>query len=106
MRCFTSERQNQWAQWLPLAEWWYNTSFHIATHMNPFDSVYGQNPPLVISYFPSVSKVQAVDQILTVREAILCILKENLVMAHNRMKQQEDQSRLEHQFAEEDHVFL
>jgi hypothetical protein len=26
LRCFASERQNQWAQWLPLDEWWYNTS--------------------------------------------------------------------------------
>ena len=27
-RCFTSEKQSQWVDWLPLAEWWYNTSFH------------------------------------------------------------------------------
>jgi hypothetical protein len=43
---------------------------------------------------------------LTVREAILRTLKENLVMAHNRMKQQENQGRSEHQFVEGDQVFL
>jgi hypothetical protein len=75
LRCFSSERKNQWAQWLPLSEWWYNTSYHIATHVTPFEVVYGQNPPSVLSYFPGVLKVQAVDQMLTVREAILRTLK-------------------------------
>jgi hypothetical protein len=49
--------------------------------MTPFEAVYGQKPPSVLSYFPGVSKVHAVDQTLTVREAILRTLKENLVMA-------------------------
>ena len=74
--------------------------------MTPFEVVYGHNPPLVLSYLPGVSKVQAVDQTLTVREAILCTLKENLVMAQNCMKQQTDQGRSECQFAEGDQVFL
>jgi hypothetical protein len=65
------EKKNQWAQWLPLAEWWYNTSYHTTTCMTPFEVVYGQKPPSVFSYLPGVSKVQAVEQTLTVREAIL-----------------------------------
>jgi hypothetical protein len=80
LRCFASKNKNQWAQWLPLAEWWYKTSYHMATRMNPFEVVYGQNPPSVLSYSPGFSKVQAVDQTLTVREAVLCTLEENLVM--------------------------
>jgi transposase InsO family protein len=62
LRCFASEKQNQWAQWLPLAEWWYNTSYHTATRMTPFEAVYGQKPPSVLSYLPGTSKVQAVDK--------------------------------------------
>jgi hypothetical protein len=42
--CFASDKKNQWAQWLPLVEWWYNTSYHTATHMTPFEAVYGKNP--------------------------------------------------------------
>jgi hypothetical protein len=57
LRCFSSEKKNQWAQWLPLAEWWYNTSYHTTTHMTPFEAVYGQKPPSVLSYLPGVSKV-------------------------------------------------
>jgi hypothetical protein len=67
--------------------------------MTPFEAVYGQNPPSVLSYFPNVSKVEAVDQILTVREAILRTLKDNLVMDQNHMKKQADQGRSECQFA-------
>ena len=33
LRCFVSDKQTQWFKWLPLAEWWYNTSFHTATKM-------------------------------------------------------------------------
>ena len=66
LRCFALERKNQWAQWLPLVECWYNTSYHTTTCMTPFEVVYGQNPPSVLSYLPGVSKVQAVDQTLTV----------------------------------------
>jgi hypothetical protein len=66
LMCFASERKNQWAQWLPLAEWWYNTSYHTTTRMTPFEAVYGKNPPSILSYFLGVSKVQVVDQTLTV----------------------------------------
>jgi hypothetical protein len=106
LRCFASEKQHKWAQWLPLAEWWYNTTYHTTTRMTPFEAVYGQKPPSVLSYLSGTSKVQAVDQTLTVREDILRTLKENLVMAQNQMKQQADQGRSKRQFTEEDQVFL
>jgi hypothetical protein len=57
LRFFSSERKNKWAQWLPLAEWWYNTSYHTTIHMTPFEEVYGKNPPSILSYMPGVSKV-------------------------------------------------
>jgi hypothetical protein len=41
LRSFASKKKNQWAQWLPLVEWWYNTSYHTATCMTPFEAVYG-----------------------------------------------------------------
>jgi hypothetical protein len=106
LSCFSLEKQNQWAQWLPLVEWWYNTSYHTATRMTPFEVVYRKKPPSFLSYLPSASKVQVVDLTLTTREDILRTLKENLVMVQNCMKQQVDQGRSERQFAEGDQVFL
>jgi hypothetical protein len=105
LRCFSSKKKNQWAQWLPLAKWWYNTSYHTTTRMTPFEAVYGQKPPSILSYLLGASKVQVVDLTLTAREAILCTLKDNLFMAQNHMKQQADQGRSERQFAEGGQVF-
>ena len=42
LRCFASSKQKQWLQWLPWAEYWYNTSYRTATHMNPFKAIYGR----------------------------------------------------------------
>ena len=70
--------------------------------MNPFEVVYGQNPPLVISYILGVSKVQEVEKNITIHEAILCVLKDNLVMAQNHMKQQADQGHSKWHFVEGD----
>jgi transposase InsO family protein len=52
LRCFASKKPHQWAQWIPLTEWWYNTSYHGATKMTPYEVVYGQKPLLVTSYLP------------------------------------------------------
>ena len=64
LRCFTSEKQHLWAQWLPLAEWWYNTNYHATNQMTPYEAVYGQLPPSPTSYIMGCSKVQAMDQLL------------------------------------------
>ena len=41
LHCFISEEQHQWEQWLPLAGWWYNNSYHIASKMTPYEAIYG-----------------------------------------------------------------
>jgi hypothetical protein len=101
-----SDRQHQWVQWLPLSKWWYNTSNHTGTRIAPFEVVYGHQPPSVLPYMMGVSKVQEVDHNLTIHMNIFFTLKDNLVMAQNHMKQQEDQGRSESQFVEGDQVFL
>ena len=106
LRCFTSEKQHLWVQWLPLAEWWYNTNYHATTKMTPYEAVYGQLPPSPTSYLKGCSKVQAVDQLLQHSATMLAHLRENLHQAQNRMKQQVDQHRSERQFQEGDQVFL
>jgi hypothetical protein len=70
--------------------------------MIPFEVVYGKKPPSVLSYMPGILKVQQVDTNLTVHEAILRALKDNLVMAQNHMKQQVGQGTFEHDFVEGD----
>ena len=45
LRCFAGHQPSTWTKWLPWAEWWYNTTFHSAIQLTPFEAVYGW-PPL------------------------------------------------------------
>lgn len=74
--------------------------------MTPYKSIYGQKPLSMDSYLPSTSKVHKVDRNIHTIESILYTLKENLVMAQNRMKQQVDQHCSEHSFVEGDQTFF
>eukprot|EP00253_Pinus_taeda_P025061 PITA_25061 len=98
LRCFVSDKQTQWVKWLPLAEWWYNTSFHTTTKMTPFMALYGYQLPSITSYLRENSKVQAVEHHIEHQQQVLQLLKDNLVLAQNKMKQQADQHRSERSF--------
>ena len=76
----------QWPKWLPLAEWWYNTTFHSAIQTTPYEVVYGQPPPIHLPYLPGESKVQLVDRSLAKIEEMLKVLKFHLQRTQNRMK--------------------
>jgi hypothetical protein len=106
LRCFVSDKQAQWFKWLPLAEWWYNTSFHTATKMTPFMALYGYQPPSITSSLKEKSKVQAVEDHIENQQQVLQILKDNLTMSQNRMKQQADQHHCERSFEVGVWVFL
>ncbi|GKV41615.1 hypothetical protein SLEP1_g49122 [Rubroshorea leprosula] len=106
LRCMTGDRPTEWSKWLPLAKWWYNTNFHTATQISPFEALYGFPPPLHIVYVPGDSDVAAVDQSLQAREVMLKVLKFHLTRAQHRMVQQVDKHRQEQQFAIGDWVYL
>eukprot|EP00253_Pinus_taeda_P036585 PITA_36585 len=95
LRCFTSEKQHLWVQWLPLAKWWYNTNYHATTKMTPYEAVYGQIPPSPTSYIKVDQRIQTSlpklgeegsiwlqpEQVLDTRERPLrgCVIREVLV---------------------------
>lgn len=47
LRCMCFHGPARWHHWLSLAEWWYNTSYHISLNMTPFQALYGFSPPQV-----------------------------------------------------------
>jgi len=106
LRCFISDKQTQWIKWLPLAKWWYNTSFHLEAKMTPFMALYGYHPPSITSYLRENSKVQVVKHHIKHKQQVLQLLNDNLMFAQNRMKQQTDQHRSERSFDVGDWVFL
>src|SRR5258705_14018692 len=57
---FVSHRQDNWADWLPLAEFAYNNKVHTATHWTLFELDTGQHPCLGVEPMRT-STVEAVD---------------------------------------------
>jgi transposase InsO family protein len=44
LHCFCHACPTKWAEWLPLAEYWYNTNWHSALGKSPFEVLYGRSP--------------------------------------------------------------
>ena len=84
---FVFDKQRQWVKWLPLAKWWYNTSFHTTIKMTVFMALYGYHPPSIKSYLRETSKVQAMEYHIEHEQQVLQLLKDKLTLAQNRMKQ-------------------
>lgn len=44
LRCSIHSCPSAWSLWLHLAEYWYNTSYHSALKLTPFEVLYTQTP--------------------------------------------------------------
>lgn len=106
LRCMCFNKPKDWAKWIPLAEFWYNTTYHSATHKTPYEVLYGQPPPVHRPYISEQSVVDTVDRSLLAREQTLRLLKEQLARAQNRMRQLADKHRSEREFQVGDWVYL
>ena len=106
LRSFAHQWPKKWTEYLPWAELWYNTTYHISTGMTPFRALYGRLPPTIPYYQAGHSLVHDVDQSLIRRDELLEQLKSNLAVAINRMKQGADQRRRDVEFQVGDMVFL
>ena len=69
-------------------------------------ALYGYQPPSIMSPLKRIAKFQAVEDHIEHQQEVLQLLKENLTIAQNRMKQQADQHRSEREFEVGDGVFL
>ena len=74
--------------------------------MTPFMELYGYHPPSITSYLRGNSEVQSVEYHIENQQQGLQLLKDNLNLAQNRMKQHADQHRNEKIFDVGDWVFL
>lgn len=106
LRCVIGDKPTSWLTALPWAEWWYNTTYHSAIQMTPFEALYGHPPPRIQPYFPGSSAVQEVDTQLRDRDTLIALLKTNLAKAHARMKHYYDQKHTEREFQIGDWVYL
>lgn len=106
LRGMCADRPSSWKQWLPLAEWWYNTNFHTAIKMTPFEACYGYKPLQVPGGTLCEALVPAATHMIRDRQAMIQLLHENLAQAQNRMKQHADLNRTERSFDVGDWVYI
>jgi hypothetical protein len=60
LRCFASDHPKTWSHWIPWAEFWYNSTFHVSIGKTPFEVVYGRPAPPIIKFLSNETKVAAV----------------------------------------------
>lgn len=106
LRCMTFQEPKHWFQWLPLAKYWYNTSFHTAIQMSPFQALYGYSPPQVNELSVPENFSHDLPPTIQDKERILLKPKQNLELARDRMKTYAVRQRTEWEFSVGDMVYL
>ncbi|KAM0872306.1 hypothetical protein ACQ4PT_038804 [Festuca glaucescens] len=106
LRCFVHSCPRQLRHWLPLAEYWYNTSFHTAIQTSPFEALYGHQPRHFGVIDTTVCQSADLATWLEERSLMQGLLKQHLERARQIMKDQADKKRSDRQFAVGDWVFL
>ncbi len=94
LRIFVNYRQDDWTDWLPLAEFAHNNRVHSATGKSPFMVLYGRNPRLIpdAKNYYSISNPAASNFITTMSD-IHRETREALQKAATNMKRQYDKKR-------------
>ncbi|KAJ9548687.1 hypothetical protein OSB04_021230, partial [Centaurea solstitialis] len=106
LRCFAAEQPKTWSFWLPWAEFWHNTAYHVSTKTTPFEIVYGRPPPTILQFVPGEIRCEAVAHDLTDRDEAIKQLKYHLSRAQAQMKTVADKHRRDVEFSVGDWVFL
>jgi hypothetical protein len=98
LRAFAANKPSLGVEWLPFAEYWFNTNYHTSTKLSPFEALYGYLPLRLIEFVPKLTRVAAVEDFLEHEQQVVGLLEHNLVAAQARMKQQTDKHRSEREF--------
>ncbi|PNX97977.1 hypothetical protein L195_g021217, partial [Trifolium pratense] len=106
LRCFIADQPKTWANWIFWAEYWFNTSYHATTGQTPFEIVYGRAPPVITRWIQGETRVEAVQRELLDRDEAIRQLRQQLLRAQDRMKQQADKRRCERSFEVGEWVFV
>ncbi|KAM7473107.1 hypothetical protein LguiB_020350 [Lonicera macranthoides] len=106
LRCMTSYKPTKWALWLHMAQWWYNTNYHTALKMTPFEALHGYKPPSGIFPQHNYGGVTIVTDFVKERADMQLVIKDHLLQAQERTKMYADRKRTEREFEAGDFVYL
>jgi hypothetical protein len=106
LRCTVHSCPRYWHKWLPLAEFWYNTSYQSALGTTPFEVLYGHQPKQLGITDPQAVTVPDLASWLADRNLLSKLIQQQLMRAQQRMKHQSDKNRSEREFKVGDLVYL
>jgi len=106
LRCLVNACPRKWLDWLPLAEYWYNTAFHTALGKTPFEVLYGHTPRHLGISDTTTCQAPDLEAWLKERDMLNRLIHQQLLRAQQRMKHQADKNRSERTFAVGDSVYL
>lgn len=106
LRCAVSENPKQWSRWLPLAEFWYSTTYHSSLGCAPFKAVYGHEPNLGPLPHPLQATHTDLQTWLQERQQYSEFLHQHLNRAQTKMKADADTKCSFREFSVGDKVFL
>lgn len=85
-RCFTHACRRRWSFWIPLAQFWYNSSHHSAIGMTPFRAMFGHEPKQWGITADTSCSVPSLQVWLEERGVIQDLLQQHLHRARQCMK--------------------
>jgi len=98
LRCFANAAPNKWFDFLHLAEYWYNTTWHSSLQQSPFQVLYGQSPRQLGIDSSAACSVTSLAEWMQQKAAMQSLIQQHLARARNRMKLQADKKRTERSF--------
>ena len=106
LRNYVAPQQNNWDQFLDMAEFAINNSWQVSIKNTPFYAVYGQHPHTPTSLAVQTGKVPTAQQWLTTHEERTLYAKACLKSAQDRQKHYADEKRKAVHYAIGQHAWL
>lgn len=106
LRAMVSQRPKHWVNWLPLAEWWYNSSYNNAILRSPYEALYGIKPCQICVPASHRSSIDTVEDFQVKREVMNHLLKEAITTAQNKYTHYANKKRTKTTFEVGDWVYL
>jgi len=106
LRCAVHACPTKWKDWLPLAEFWYNTSYHSSLNRTPFEVLYGHEPKhFGIDHIQDCA-IPDLEKWLSDGRLMEQVLQQHLIRVQQRQKHQADKNRTERSYAVGQSVFV
>ncbi|KAL6506421.1 hypothetical protein OROGR_024602 [Orobanche gracilis] len=106
LRCFVSDNPTKWTRFIPMAQFWFNSTVHASIKMSPFEALFGRKPQLIPGYTTGACSNATIDATLSHKNILVQQLRDNLLRAQQIMKHQADKKRVDRVYEEGDLVFV